>query len=115
METIIIDEKWAEITAAPSRALARKSDGKPVGTRARVLRTALDEWTEADPADAEAAEARERYRARTEALIAERYTIGQEIQFAREKDSAEGYAAYLAYVEECKTRARAEAQEGGAQ
>ena len=50
---------------------------------------------------------REQYRAETERLIAERYTTGQEIQFAREKEAADGYADYLAYIEQCKARARA--------
>ena len=49
------------------------------------------------------------YRAEAERLIALRYTTGQEIQFAREKEAVEGYAAYLEYVEECKVRAREEA------
>ena len=44
---------------------------------------------------------REQYRAETERLIAERYTTGQEIQFAREKETAD----YLAYIEQCKARA----------
>ena len=48
---------------------------------------------------------REQYRAETERLIAERYTTGQEIQFAREKEAAAGYADYLAFVEQCKARA----------
>lgn len=47
------------------------------------------------------------YRAEVERLIAERYTVGQEIQFAREKELAGAdYADYLAYVEECKVRAK---------
>lgn len=50
---------------------------------------------------------KEEYNAEVEKLIAERYTTGQEIQFAREQDTAgEKYAEYLAYVEECKTRAK---------
>lgn len=47
------------------------------------------------------------YRAEVERLIAERYTVGQEIQFAREKELAgAAYADYLAYVEQCKVRAK---------
>ena len=56
-------------------------------------------------ADDTPAYTREQYRAETERLIAERYTTGQEIQFAREKESADGYADYLAYIEQCKARA----------
>lgn len=49
---------------------------------------------------------RAEYNARVEALIAERYTTGQEIQFAREREAAgEKYTEYLTYVEECKVRA----------
>lgn len=56
-------------------------------------------------ADDTPAYTREQYRAEVERLIAERYTTGQEIQFAREKESADGYADYLAYIEQCKARA----------
>ena len=46
------------------------------------------------------------YDREVERLIAERYTTGQEIQFAREKEEAgEKYTEYLAYVEACKLRA----------
>ena len=46
------------------------------------------------------------YDREVERLIAERYTTGQEIQFAREKEEAgEKYSEYLAYVEACKLRA----------
>ena len=56
-------------------------------------------------ADDTPAYTREQYRAEVERLIAERYTTGQEIQFAREKESADGYTDYLAYIEQCKARA----------
>lgn len=47
------------------------------------------------------------YNAEVERLIAERYTTGQEIQFAREQSAAgDKYAEYLAYVDECKARAK---------
>lgn len=50
---------------------------------------------------------KQEYDAEVERLIAERYTTGQEIQFAREKDAAgEKYSEYLAYVEQCKAQAR---------
>lgn len=46
------------------------------------------------------------YRKEVERLISERYSIGQEIQFAREKETAgDSYAEYLAYVEDCKVKA----------
>lgn len=47
------------------------------------------------------------YRTEVERLIGERYSVGQEIQFAREKELAgTDYADYLAYVEQCKERAK---------
>lgn len=50
---------------------------------------------------------KEEYNAEVERLIAERYTTGQEIQFAREQSQAgDKYAEYLAYVELCKVKAK---------
>lgn len=47
------------------------------------------------------------YREEVERLIAQRYSIGQEVQFAREKELAgESYTEYLAYVEYCKELAK---------
>lgn len=46
------------------------------------------------------------YNAKVEELIARRYTVGQEIQFAREKSEAGAkYSAYLEYVAQCKAEA----------
>lgn len=46
------------------------------------------------------------YDTKVELLIAERYTMGQEVQFAREKEAAgQKYQEYLQYVEQCKVRA----------
>lgn len=62
----------------------------------------LYEWVEEQPKYTKA-----EYNAEVERLIAERYTTGQEIQFAREKaDAGQKYADYLAYVEECKQKAK---------
>lgn len=50
---------------------------------------------------------KDEYNAEVERLIAERYTTGQEIQFAREQTRAGGkYVEYLAYVDECKDKAK---------
>lgn len=47
------------------------------------------------------------YNAEVERLIAQRYTTGQEIQFAREKEEAgDKYRQYLEYVDECKRMAK---------
>lgn len=91
----------------------QSSDGKKlrrISTGAvRTLHSALPgdtaESFEELSADDTPAYTREQSRAETERLIAERYTTGQEIQFAREKESSDGYADYLAYVEQCKARA----------
>ena len=120
MRTEIINEKWAEIFADEGKELARKADGKPVGTKARVLRENLGEWTETDPAEIEAAEEAARYKARVVALIRERYDADDETALLAnhgdgDQEHAEEYAAWQAYREQCKQRARAEVagEEGG--
>lgn len=46
------------------------------------------------------------YDAEVERLIAERYSPGKEIEVNREHDTKpEQFAAYMAYIEECKARA----------
>ena len=46
------------------------------------------------------------YDAEVERLIAERYSHGKEIEVNREHDTKpEQFAAYMAYIEECKARA----------
>ena len=46
------------------------------------------------------------YDAEVERLIAERYSHGKEIEVNREHDTKpEQFAAYMAYIEECKRRA----------
>lgn len=46
------------------------------------------------------------YDAEVERLIAERYSHGKEIEVNREHDTKpEQFAAYMAYIEECKERA----------
>lgn len=48
------------------------------------------------------------YDAEVERLIAERYSHGKEIEVNREHDTKpEQFAAYMAYIEECKARAMA--------
>ena len=84
--------------------LRRLSTGA-VGSLHAALNGDTAESFEEVSADDTPAYTREQYRAETERLIAERYTTGQEIQFAREKETADGYTDYLAYVEQCKARA----------
>lgn len=55
------------------------------------------------------------YDTKVEQLIAECYTMGQEVQFAREKEAAgQKYEEYLNYVEQCKVRAVEELTGAGA-
>lgn len=50
---------------------------------------------------------KDEYNKEVERLIAERYSTGQEIQFAREQSQAgDKYAEYLEYVAECKEKAK---------
>lgn len=81
-----------------------KTDTDIYVTRAPVPTWEAARWEEVQekPAYTE-----EEYRAEVERRVALRYTTGQEIQFAREREEAgEAYAAYLEYVEECKAGAR---------
>lgn len=90
--------------SSDGKKLRRISTGA-VGTLHGALPGDTAESFEELSADDTPAYTREQYRAEVERLIAERYTTGQEIQFAREKESADGYTDYLAYVEQCKARA----------
>lgn len=90
--------------SSDGKKLRRISTGA-VGTLHGALPVDTPESFEELSADDTPAYTREQYRAETERLIAERYSTGQEIQFSREKESADGYADYLAYIEQCKARA----------
>lgn len=49
------------------------------------------------------------YGERVNALLREQYTLSEELAILRRRDSApEAFAAYNAYAEACKERARAE-------
>ena len=87
----------------------RKGDNEQPFAKGMMLPSdTADNFEEVDPAElAKTSYTKAEYRAEVEKLIAERYTTGQEIQFAREKETAEGYAEYLAYIEQCKARAKA--------
>lgn len=88
-----VRRKGTEITAPARRLTALPGDSADMFEEAAEV----PEYTTAE------------YNATVERLISERYTTGQEIQFAREKEAAGAkYAAYLEYVEECKARARRE-------
>lgn len=90
--------------SSDGKRLRRISTGA-VGTLHGALPGDTADSFEEVSADDTPAYTREQYRAEVERLIAERYTTGQEIQFAREKETADGYADYLAFVADCKARA----------
>ena len=94
-----------EITAGEGKVLRRRGSQEPSDARHATV-TDPDEWEEADPADFPALSKAE-YDAEVERLIALRYSYGKEIEVNRERDARpERYAAYLAYIEECKVRAK---------
>lgn len=93
------------IHADEGKVLRRKGSEEPSAIRQAMV-TDPDEWEEADPADFPALSKAE-YDAEVERLIALRYSYGKEIEVNRERDARpERYAAYLAYIEECKVRAK---------
>jgi hypothetical protein len=66
----------------------------------------VDNWAEVDASEKPAYN-KAQYDKEVERLIALKYSTGQEIQFAREQDSAgEKYKEYLAYIDECKVTAK---------
>lgn len=65
-----------------------------------------DEWEEIAVADIPHC-TKAQYDAEVERLIAERYSHGKEIEINREHDTKpERFAEYIAYVEECKVKAK---------
>lgn len=85
--------------------LRRVSNGVTGHTHTALPADTADSFEEITTEPEATGYSKEAYRAEVEKLIAERYTTGQEIQFAREKESADGYTDYLAYIEQCKARA----------
>lgn len=72
----------------------------------RAMVKAPDEWEEVAVADIPPYP-KAQYDAEVERLIAERYSHGKEIEINREHDTKpERFAEYMAYVEECKVRAK---------
>ena len=95
---------WS-IEAEEGKVLRRKGSEEPSAIRQAMV-TDPDEWEEVDPADFPALSKAE-YDAEVERLIALRYSYGKEIEVNRERDTRpEQFAAYMAYVEECKVRAK---------
>ena len=85
--------------------LRRKGSEEPSAIRQAMV-TDPGEWEEVDPADFPALSKAE-YDAEVERLIALRYSYGKEIEVNRERDTKPAqFAAYMAYVEECKRQAK---------
>ena len=94
-----------EITAGEGMVLRRRGSQEPSDAR-RATVADPGEWEEADPADFPALSKAE-YDAEVERLIALRYSYGKEIEVNRERDTKPAqFAAYMAYVEECKRQAK---------
>ena len=95
---------WS-IEAEEGKVLRRKGSEEPSAIRQATVADP-DEWEEADPADFPALSKAE-YDAEVERLIALRYSFGKEIEVNRERDTKPAqFAAYMAYVEECKRQAK---------
>ena len=94
-----------EITAGEGKVLRRRGSQEPSDARHATV-TDPDEWEEIDAAG-QPSQTKAEYDAEVERLIALRYSYGKEIEVNRERDARpERYAAYLAYIEECKVRAK---------
>ena len=94
-----------EITAGECMVLRRRGSQEPSDAR-RATVADPEEWEEVDPAELPALSKAE-YDAEVERLIALRYSFGKEIEVNREHDTRpEQFAAYMAYVEECKRQAK---------
>ena len=97
------------IHADEGKVLRRKGSTEPSDNRHATV-TDPEEWEDVDPADIPA-QPEGAYRAEVERLIALRYSYGKEIEVNRERDSKPAqFAAYMAYVEECKLAAKAIAE-----
>ena len=95
---------WS-IEAEEGKVLRRKGSEEPSAIRQATVADP-EEWEEVDPADFPALSKAE-YDAEVERLIALRYSYGKEIEVNRERDTRpEQFAAYMAYVEECKRQAK---------
>ena len=94
-----------EITAGEGMVLRRRGSQEPSDAQ-RATVADPGEWEEADAAE-QPSQTKAEYDAEVERLIALRYSYGKEIEVNRERDTRpEQFAAYMAYVEECKVRAR---------
>lgn len=106
MERKQISAKVVELKASEGCLLHRIGSETDYSRQLMVAPANVDEWEEVAESE-QPSYTRSEYNAEVERLIAERYTTGQEIQFAREKEQAgEKFADYLAFVEVCKQQAK---------
>lgn len=95
---------WS-IEAEEGKVLRRKGSTERSENRHATV-TDPDEWEEIDAAG-QPSQTKAEYDAEVERLIALRYSYGKEIEVNREHDTRpEQFAAYMAYIEECKVRAK---------
>lgn len=95
---------WS-IEAEEGKVLRRKGSTERSENRLATV-TDPDEWEEIDAAG-QPSQTKAEYDAEVERLIALRYSYGKEIEVNRERDTRpEQFAAYMAYVEECKRQAK---------
>lgn len=95
---------WS-IEAEEGKVLRRKGSTERSENRHATV-TDPDEWEEIDAAG-QPSQTKAEYDAEVERLIALRYSYGKEIEVNREHDTRpKQFAAYMAYIEECKVRAK---------
>ena len=106
MNTTQKTDNFVELCTDAEHILHRiGSEDYPTIRRIMVNATDAANYEEVSVADIPAYTKAE-YDAEVERLIAERYSHGKEIEVNREHDTKpEQFAAYMAYIEECKGRA----------
>ena len=106
MNTTQKTDNFVELCTDAEHILHRiGSEDYPTIRRIMVKATDAANYEEVSVADIPAYTKAE-YDAEVERLIAERYSHGKEIEVNREHDTKpEQFAAYMAYIEECKAKA----------
>ncbi len=101
-----------QIVADKGKVVRRVSNKDSVFTCCGLLSNEtlddFEELTQEDfQAEQDAAKVAEEYAAKVEQLIRERYSVSAELAILRQRDSKpEEFAAYNAYAEECKAKAK---------
>ena len=101
---IVIENRSARSDAGK---FVRKKGTDICGTQIFVRSESVDDFEELDTLPAVVDESG--YGERVNALIRERYSLSEELALLRQRDTkADDFAAYDAYCEQCKSRAKAE-------